>query len=805
MTRSPVVENVNTLPPVPLPSCTTTIEVTCQVTDPLSGSLLPCEGNLVRDSDCVKDITLTYTINNVGVTDMEVVSVTGQVNDDDSFEMVDQVDPNPVPTGDSVVVTEETTVDLCVDDELIITGFVDARPDNGSSESCQDEVELEIPPATVAPTSTPSNSPSAPPSPSPSRVPSRSPSASPSQVPSPSPSASPSEGPTPSPSAMPSIIPTEAPSNQACIARVAISCVTQDGIPCDLISPPVAVCNDPQSKVSFTYSATDNCSASSNQQDDTGSIICEDLGPLQDSVEITCGGGGVSLTVSPSTVSSGQEFTVTPTSSSDTLPSMITCLVSDNVESVLQRSTISLDGPLHLKEKYGSLQLQCCDTKKCLQTATMTYTVHNEGSHSMTVKNVTRTRTEAESADLVDGLSVNPIPFQGFATVSENIPLDVCESTEINTAVDVAAHPDDGPDCDAFAEYKIVIDPGCALDVDLSCTSADTGESCDEMMDIGSPPCSCPGGCAKELSFAYTGESCPLVTVVTSRDSELECQENDATKPTTVLVTAFANATPLFSGVVEKGQVLQFTDSGNCLAEELVILAIDPMNPSTIYQQVKFKTGCAEDGGIALGKSYGAFDFLGYACQDNTEESCFQDLDLETCAKNEGTVPMTISSSSLDINGEPVDISEIEGEEVIPGGSVCISEVASVSFCGDPSFTVTATVGANDDAIKGCADTETIEFTLISQPTQVPSSMPSHLPTLSPSSSPSEPPSRLPSATPTVPPSRLPSATPTVSPSSLVCIDWEFCAGFAIFLNKNSPLELPFTRVNHVSSSKRKP
>jgi hypothetical protein len=539
------------------------------------------------------------------------------------------------------------------------------------------------------------------------------------------------------------------------VAEVAIACVIQeDGVLCDDVVPPEAECVDPSSKVSFSYDSSGSCSNSSNQQDDEGLVICQDFGALPDPVIISCVDNSdvtKSLVVSPSQISSGEVVTVTP-QNGDSLPASMRCVIQ-NAETlgVVQRNLIKLDGPLHLKEKYGALQLEACDEQQCLKTARFTYTVLNEGSHSMTVKNVTRTRKDEDTVDLAPGLSSNPIAFEGFATVSETFVLDTCRKYTCETSVDVAAHPDDGPDCDAFDDFKIEIDPACSLDVDLTCKEAETEEPCDELMDVGAETCDCLGDCAKELTFVYNAGNCSSST----GDNGLVCEDfTDSPKPCTVLVMAMAGGQSLYSDVVDCGEVMKFSNDENCLPDNLIILAMDPMGSNTAYQRVQFQTGCS-DGGIKLTETYGAFEFLGFTCENGEEETCLRDLELETCAKNEGTVPMTITSSSLTFNTETVDISDIEGEEIFPGGNFCVKEVTTVSFCGDPSFEATVEVEANEE----CADTEDLSFTLIPRPTASPSAVPSGGPTPLPSAFPTPGPTRSPSISPTP----VPTAVPTLN------------------------------------------
>ena len=480
--------------------------------------------------------------------------------------------------------------------------------------------------------------------------------------------------------------------------------------------------------VSFSYQANSTCDESANQQDNVDATICQDVAPLQEVVEVICvDETNTPLSISPSsTVSSGDEFIVSRSSGAP-LPESITCNVYTAPDTVLQRNTINLGGPLHLKEKYGSLQVESCDGQICLHTGTLLYTIFNEGSHSMTVKSITRTREGEPTADLVENLTPNPLALGGTATVSEEIDFDICQTTEVVTIVDVDAEPDDGPECDAFDNFAIKANPVCVMDVELTCTETETNEPCEDIMATGTPPCDCRGECARELSFVYTGEDCSSASGTV--DGFVVSCSDTLSKPSTVLVTAVSGGVVLYNDTAVPGQVITMSDGGNCLGESVEILVSDADSLSTVYQNVVLESGCAEADGIALTDSAGAFEFVGFVCPDELSEYCIKDITLETCMVNEGTVPMSITGTDLVLNGEPLDISEIESLELRPGDLLCVSETTGINVCGEPTFEATVTVEADDTSNVGCSDTDTIIFTPAPRPTSSPTSPPTAVPT----------------------------------------------------------------------------
>ena len=481
------------------------------------------------------------------------------------------------------------------------------------------------------------------------------------------------------------------------------------------IVPPEPLCQGPLGFLSFTYKSTFTCSDSSNQQDDDGITICSDFAPLENDVTINCGSG---VLVQSSTVSSGEEFLLSGASGS-ALPGSITCDVISSTGVVLQQNTVSTSGPLYLKEQYGSFSLESCDDQVCLQLATLTYTVSNEGSHNMNVKSVTRTREGDAPVDLAPGLSQNPIALGETATVEEDIQIDACTTTNIVTFVDVDAEPDDGPECDAVDRFDIVFNPTCVMDVDLTCVESETNEPCDTLQSIGNPPCNCPNSCATELTYIYTGEDCQ----VSDNDNAMLACNDPLDQPSDVFITAMAGQTVLYNGTATEGQIITLSNNGGCIPNMVEFVVTAPGNMNTVYQIVEFQPGCFE-GATRLTESFGAFDFSGYVCLDGSEEQCITDVTLETCVVNEGTVPMMISGTSLDLNDNLLDLSQIVGQQLRTGEAICAEDTVAISLCGEPSFEATVTIEADDTSELGCSDTDTVIFTPESRPTGSPTPAP---------------------------------------------------------------------------------
>eukprot|EP00977_Amphora_coffeiformis_P030378 scaffold46582_cov214-Amphora_coffeaeformis.AAC.2 len=87
------------------------------------------------DDDCVEEVIITYTVTNIGPVDMNVTSVLGQVinndtvSNDEIVELVEFVNPNPVPVGQIATTKYRTKIDFCVGQVIDIKGSVTALPE----------------------------------------------------------------------------------------------------------------------------------------------------------------------------------------------------------------------------------------------------------------------------------------------------------------------------------------------------------------------------------------------------------------------------------------------------------------------------------------------------------------------------------------------------------------------------------------------------------------------------------------------------------------------------------------------------
>eukprot|EP00977_Amphora_coffeiformis_P022392 scaffold10860_cov182-Amphora_coffeaeformis.AAC.9 len=557
----------------------------------------------------------------------------------------------------------------------------------------------------------------------------------------------PTRAPTPRPTRAPTPSPTD-----ACITSVSIACYTEDYISCDDVVTPNVVCASATKKISFTYDGVSTCQDSfrfNQQSSASGNTNCEDNAPLVSNVNVVCADASntnLELAVSPSSVGPGEKFDVT--NGSNDLPSSIICSVFDGVTE-LQTNLISLTGPLNLKEKFGSLQIQSCDDQNCLQDATFNYFIKNEGTGPLRLSAVTRGITGLPDKNLIAELSSNVIPADDRLKTTETFEIDVCEMKSIVASANVIAQALDGPGCEGEDLITFQFDPTCQLDAELECEEKGTGKDCKELQSIGTPTCACAGQCATELSFRYTGDNCALRP---PGDNSIICIDGPG-KPETVRV----RVGDLFNGDVTEGDIITLSNGGNCLPDSLTFSVTD--GGSSQYQLVTFSTGCSE-GGIDLTDTFGGFDFSGFQCQNGPEENCFTEIDFEVCTTNESVVPINITEVTLNFDDEIIDL--ISGIQLFAAGeTVCIKETSIITLCGDPTFEATVTVESDKD----CRDTIIVQEELESRPTGAPTPSPTPQPTLEPTPEPTDVPTPQPTPGPTPQPTPEPTRAPTPQPT----------------------------------------
>jgi hypothetical protein len=172
--------------------------------------------------------------------------------------------------------------------------------------------------------------------------------------------------------------------------QVDVTCTDdKSGKSCNAIDTPEAACGDGIDTLMFTYIGG-NCEQSVNSQD---GFECQDTygGPSEDDdarIECTDADGAE---VFSGVVAVGDQISF---GDKKDLPDVIYCAVKDNEGSMLQEFSIRTTDydDLYLKDIFGSLQLESCDNHECLIDVTYVYYIKNDGSTSLEITSVDRSR-----------------------------------------------------------------------------------------------------------------------------------------------------------------------------------------------------------------------------------------------------------------------------------------------------------------------------------------------------------------------------------------------------------------------------
>lgn len=391
------------------------------------------------EQDCVKEVRLTYIITNIGMVNMNVTSVTGQVintdmlNNDDVFELVDLVSPNPIPVGDSVPVEFLTDIDFCVGQVVTITGRATALPDGSPFPlPCVDSANTTFttPILTDQPTTSPTQPPTQPPT----------------QIPTQQPTSAPTQSPT---------------TNPPCDITIDVVCTIEDPenagerIPCRDAPVVDGVCAPGADidAVSFTYQPG-TCDESNNNQGTAATCMQMGVTPSRE-VRIMCtdDAGSVELATFPDSIEPGDEFTVTSLGgASMPLPDKIFCSIEEDMD-VLQSNIIDVSGNerLDLKDTFGALQLEACNENDCVKDVTLTYTITNVGDVDMSVTSVIGQVINMDMVnndavfELVDMVMPNPVLVGQSVMVAFNSSIDFCVGELVTITGSTSALPEGSP------------------------------------------------------------------------------------------------------------------------------------------------------------------------------------------------------------------------------------------------------------------------------------------------------------------------------------------------------------------------
>ena len=438
---------------------------------------------------------------------------------------------------------------------------------------------------------------------------------------------------------------------ETCGLEIEITCKAEDGQDCEDIKPPTdtrCAKGNPPFTLYFTYKA-EGCGQHTNRQGKAST--CKDLGVLSKSgsVGIVCVDAEnvqVKMVVLPDVVAPGDDFTVS-LERIGTFPAKTACsIVSTSSTEVFQKVTMDTSGKfdLDIKDRFGALQLEGCDDIRCVREWTYGTELVNTRENDFTIDKYDLVLDVGETIDLLPFIESKIVVGKGgLKSIPVPVDVDVCTEGELGaTAQIVLTDNASREQCGGSSDpLRISNDVDCKLDLSIECTgsknnAADlSGVDCTVFVGEQRGQCLC-GSCARELRFRYTASDCSATTA----QQGFVCSDLGPL-PTEARVVVKQGETNIFEAKsVKVGEDIIVSNGGLCLPDALTVYVM-PTRTSNPAQVFDLTTSCASNPnkGIMLLNPYGAFNFVGFSCNENSIHNCFVEVEHKVCVDNGGTNP----------------------------------------------------------------------------------------------------------------------------------------------------------------------
>ena len=540
-------------------------------------------------------------------------------------------------------------------------------------------------------------------------------------------------------------IETAAPSPAPqCNVGVDFSCKNTKDETCSTVrAPPDIRCatGQPIFNLVLRYMGGD-CAEDSNQQGD--SSTCEDQSDINQSLsaKIVCVDADTPTTamdVTPNVVMVGGRILIT-NANVGPLPDRVSCVIANSsTNRVHQVIVINTSGDLELdlKDRYGALEVDGCDSLQCSDTWTWSTSVVNTGTTSATVNQLTYNLTiddgASEEVDLFATFTPRQIaPDSAVAAQDVTRVMDLCTMNNVTAFASVSA-TEQGTEfanpCSDTKQLTQMIEPDfCRLNVSLTCTSSGSGfsgKNCSEITRETRTRCAC-SQCARELRFRYTGNMCGTNVA----GSGITCRNVTSSVPQDRALISFKRGfADLLRAEVELGEDVIFSNNGNCLPDTFTIYIVRVGSSPVVTQTIDLNTRCSTSSfGQVLLTDLGALRFSGYSCDLTSDvHNCYEDVDYVSCVENDGTTSRELSSFNLVVNTNETDLLRLGSFSSIltPGDHNCVNVPADVERCRVNAVVATASATAVvDSKCPSGTASQQVEFTVGNPPFPAPTRAP---------------------------------------------------------------------------------
>lgn len=254
--------------------------------------------------------------------------------------------------------------------------------------------------------------------------------------------------------------------------------------------------------------------------------------------------------------------------------------------------------------------------------------------------------------------------------------------------------------------------------------------NCVDLPPIDDPICTCPE-CVRSLEFTFTGNGCDgLIGCIDARLPPIDAGRIQFSECDSDLVIATID-----SAVI--GDTITVTIDGvQCIPDCLDVVVSDPIT-GDFDQLFRIDTTCDGTRGLILKESYASLDFIGFTCDDNDINNCFQDIVYSAEFCNDGSIDLTLFEFSFFFNDVEEDL--LDGQQPVLGPDECFGEVIGeiVDRCVELEYHANVTANATDPEFgPTCEDFDELKFVITPDPlppTAAPSPEPSPEPTPEPS------------------------------------------------------------------------
>ena len=604
-------------------------------------------GSLVVEScdaqRCNERVIYTYTITNVN-DDAQTISGVERERLDDRASLLslipqDQLTQEP---GGRIVVTEEASINLCFDADIETVITVEADPSSGGG-LCQGRDDYNV------------------------------------------------------------LVEVE------CRVAIDILCESDTGVECGALALPEGSCSengDGLRALRFRYDAQ-SCEeeAPTNSQGDAST--CRDFTMPFGRVQIICTGGNstdppVQVTIESGDSDVGAGETVLLTSNGGFLPDVVSCEIRSSLDTDVIYQAVSFDASgsieLNLQDRFGSLEVEACSTDTtrldCLTTVCVEYVIQNVGTNDATVIELTRALQGSEAENIFSFLAITELARGERTEAIEKIVVDTCTGEEYCISATVQAQAENELIFEDNDEYCFGQDGPCEVGLNLTCETTE-GDivDCTSVQAEQSPQCVC-SGCPTDIIFRYTGDACPDVAV----PGLIACLDELPTPANGASIVISTGESELFSGFVDVGEEIQVTQE-SCIPAEIMVMIRDVANgAATSSQVVTIDTSCTGPG-ISLLQNFGAVQFSGYTCSDESPHNCFIDAQFEIVASNTGAVSQTLATFDFVLNGATSNLLDGLSDddlELLPSESVSITRPFVLERCIETQYLATSSVSGND-------------------------------------------------------------------------------------------------------------